>query len=117
MRSRGAGGFGVVKVATRWASDFQDHSRIFAPFATLRHGFEESSDWPDLSAYNALARRRQVANARGMPLTFVAQELKPGRRRRRTAPKPVPYEQVIYERAEVPTRPASWHDFFNMLAW
>lgn len=64
---------------------------------------------PGRSAPGALARLAKEAGLRtasGLPLAFVP-------------PKPdgLDYEQRIWERGEVETRPDNWHDFFNALVW
>lgn len=104
------------KVGTAWNADFSSLSRIFAPYAALAQEFSAHAAWPEIDTYNALARRSALTNAVGVPLTFVESAPKPSRRKRNAPPAP-PYEQTIFERAEVPTRRHSWHDFFNMLVW
>lgn len=107
----GSGGHG-------WNAGFPDLSRIFAPFATLDHGFGRLAAWPGLAEFNALARRRDLRNAAGLPLTFVQAAPKRRRARRPLDAAAMPsYEQQILSRGEVPTRRESWHDFFNMLVW
>lgn len=66
-------------------------------------------DWPSLAALNlALAGARHPVS--GAPLRFVEQTpalLGDG----------LHYEQRIYQRGEIATRAASWHDLFNALIW
>lgn len=65
--------------------------------------------WPDLEDLNALAAG--IVTSRGMPLRFVRAHA-PGDRHERKY-----YELHIAQTGEVETRPRSWHDLFNALAW
>jgi hypothetical protein len=80
---------------------------IFAPLrpAIARLPVER---WPSHAELTAAAEG--VATARGKPLRFVAPR-EPGARDDRH------YELRIAETGEVETRPQSWHDLFNALAW
>lgn len=75
-------------------------------FHTLHPFLAELPDarFPDLVSLNELAARHELRNAGGLPLRFVA-------------PAEGTYEQTIYVEGAVPTRPDSWHDLFNALAW
>ena len=66
--------------------------------------------FPELDALNAIAAERGVESGGGRALRFVAAQKSAGAPER-------PYEARVYETGEVPTRPASWHDLFNALAW
>lgn len=78
---------------------------LFEPFAALLRG------WPPggLPTVEAIDRRlgagRYTTDA-GRPIRFVPPD-----------GDPAAYERRIHERGEVATRPGSWHDFFNALAW
>lgn len=65
--------------------------------------------WPTLGELNALAAG--ITTGRGRPLRFVAAHA-PGMREARRC-----YERHIEATGEVETRPGSWHDLFNALAW
>jgi hypothetical protein len=73
-------------------------------------------DWPDLEFFNQLARERCLELPDGRPLTFVHQSKKPSRWRRRKESKSR-YEESVLEQAVIPSRLASWHDFFNNISW
>ena len=64
--------------------------------------------WPALEQLNALASKRQIVNARGAPIRFVAPPAEPTSAMR--------YETRIAGTGEVPTRD-NWHDLFNALQW
>ena len=100
---------------TDWSAAFAASHPAFAPLGPVAARFAAFSDWPPVHAWNALLADLPLRSASGMPLRFVTQ---PPRRRRgaRVALSDV-YDVRIYERAEVPSRERSWHDFFNMLCW
>jgi hypothetical protein len=64
--------------------------------------------WPSHEALTALAGG--VVTSRGIPVRFVPP------RRQADAGRPY-YEMHIARTGEVETRPGSWHDLFNALAW
>lgn len=64
--------------------------------------------WPALAQLNALAAKRQVVNAFGLPLRFVSPPVE--------ALSALHYETRIANTGEVPTRD-NWHDLFNALQW
>ena len=66
--------------------------------------------FPAVEDLNVLAREREVQSGGGEPLLFVAPGAGPGAGARH-------YEERIFRTGEVATRPASWHDLFNALAW
>lgn len=65
--------------------------------------------FPDHAILNELARRHGLMNANGAPLRFVGAG--------DTKVAASEYEGRAYRDAEVLTRPDSWHDLFNALAW
>ena len=81
---------------------------VFAPYqhaiATLALG----SGLPPLDAFNALAATRELVNAQGLPLRFVASEQPLAAR---------DYEQRILRTGLIPTRTDTWHDVMNALVW
>lgn len=81
-------------------------------FASVRHLLERlpAGRFPDLADLNPLARERGVLSGGGAPLAFVPPAAGPA-----TAARD--YEQRIFRTGEVATRPGSWHDLFNALAW
>ena len=66
--------------------------------------------FPSLDDLNTLARERGVGTGSGAPLTFVPVA---------TSGRDLDsqYEVRVFRTGEVPTRPDSWHDLFNALAW
>ncbi len=72
--------------------------------------------WPDLEFFNRLSADRGLKLQDGRPITFVHQTKKPSRWRRRKEAK-MRYEDSVLEQAIIPSRLASWHDFFNNISW
>lgn len=83
-------------------------SPILAPLAPALARLP-AERWPTLAELDALAEG--VITARGRPLRFVPARAPGDREARRY------YELHIDETGEVETRPESWHDLFNALAW
>lgn len=84
-------------------------SGLYAPFSIL-----------DLPKAVELGDLTRIAQVRGASVTFVAAEPKSRRKKRRKKAPPstaLSYEERVFQRGEVSTRPGSWHDFFNALAW
>jgi hypothetical protein len=61
---------------------------------------------PTLAGLSALAAQRGVLSGSGAPIRFVVPDA-----------ADAGYEERVYARGEVPTRPGSTHDLFNALAW
>lgn len=80
---------------------------IFAPLAPALARLP-AGHWPTADALCAAARG--IATESGKALRFVAPSGARARER-------VPYELRIARTGEVETRPGSWHDLFNALAW
>ena len=78
------------------------HPRFLAALAGLRH-------WPAPERYDELAG--QVPRAADVQLPrFVTEN-------REAVRRVGGYEQHVAQLSTVPTRPGSWHDFFNMSVW
>jgi hypothetical protein len=75
----------------------------------LRSALERRTSWPAPEQYDELAR--QVPRAEDVELPRFVTESREQTRRFGG------YEQHVARLAEVPTRPQSWHDFFNMVVW
>lgn len=74
--------------------------------------------WPGLEFFNQLASERNLRLPDGRPISFVHQPKKPSRwRRRKEAKVKTRYEELVLEQAIIPSRLASWHDFFNNISW
>lgn len=91
----------------RWRSDFA-RQPLFASIADVACRLGARDTWPGLEDLNRLADLGGLANARGLPLRFVAQTRPCGQR---------DYEAGILASGEVPTRADNWHDLFNALVW
>ena len=79
---------------------------LFEPVAGWLQAFGGSAP-PDAAALNAaLAGMVPPESAGGAPIRFVRPEAGKGS-----------YEERVFARGEVETRPGNWHDFFNALAW
>lgn len=100
----------------RWDPAFDRGREVFAPLARAMAPFRHHRDWPALDAWNGAlaAREPKLRSASGAAIRFVPQPPK-----RRSGPVDVDgiYDERIYVHGEVPSRLASWHDFFNMLVW
>jgi hypothetical protein len=81
-------------------------------FASVRRLLERlpTDRFPDLADLNPLALERDARSGGGAPLAFVPPAAGPGTTARE-------YEERIFGTGEVATRPGSWHDLFNALAW
>jgi hypothetical protein len=91
-----------------WDPDFAVRSPLFRPFLPWARCLAEGGRWPDTIALNRLAEANepQPLTLSGLPIRFVTPDA-----------STLPYEIRIAETGEVPTRPRSWHDCFNALAW
>jgi hypothetical protein len=81
-------------------------------FASVRNLLERlpAGRFPGADDLNTLARGRGVLSGGGAPLAFVPPAPGPSLAARH-------YEGRIFRTGEVATRPGSWHDLFNALAW
>ena len=84
-----------------------DHP-AFAPYRQLIGALGLGATPPTLDAFNALADARQLTQAKGLPLRFVAAKGHLSARE---------YETRILQTGEVPTRADTWHDVMNALVW
>jgi len=80
---------------------------VYAPLA-LSLSRLPADRWPSLEDLNAVAG--ELRTDRGTDIRFVPPRGNDPAERRH-------YEQRIFETGEVETRPESWHDVFNALAW
>ena len=97
--------------APGWDPSFFATSRLYWPLVPAASAFASYAAWPPVSAYDeALAPRAGVH--------FRVQPPKPRRAKRRGPVDPSSlYDARIAAEGWVPTRTASWHDFFNALVW
>jgi hypothetical protein len=81
------------------------------PFAPLAHllAVLPADRWPLPADWNALTNRLNLANARGLPLHFVAAAT--------DKPPALEFERRVLDRGEVATRAENWHDAFHACAW
>lgn len=95
-----------------WNPRFDEGRLAFAPLASAMAPFRSYAHWPPLDSWNAHAPG--LHSAGGAAIRFVTQPP----RRRGVAPDLADlYDERIYTKGEVPSRVATWHDFFNMLVW
>jgi len=92
----------------QWQPDFLELNPLFRD---LKHLLAKQSwsDWPDCAALNQLLDN-DVKNQLGNRLTLVEQT-------EQLLSDGLYYEERIYLEAQVPTRPCSWHDFFNAIIY
>jgi DUF3025 family protein len=95
-----------------WNPRFDEGRPAFAPLASAMAPFRPYAHWPPLEAWNAGAEG--LRSAGGAAIRFVAQ---PPRRRGAAPDLADLYDERIFTKGEVPSRAATWHDFFNMLVW
>ena len=65
--------------------------------------------WPETLDWSACAARQALKNARGLPVSFVTPA--------QPEPSALAFEARIFERGEVETRAATWHDAFHACTW
>lgn len=91
----------------RWGTP-DPQNPFFLGYRDLLGPLLDKPAWPALADLNDLAAQRCLTNEAGLPLRFTHQQTQQGQRA---------YEQQIQQTGEVPTRQASWHDFFNACVW
>lgn len=92
-----------------WDPLFFERSPLFEPLLPLARRFAAEVEFP------AIARWNEVLGD-GLPVRFQDQTPPPRGRRRLQAPRQH-YSTLIHQEKVVPSRAASWHDFFNALVW
>lgn len=80
----------------------------FQPYRDLLAALDLARGLPSLDALNALATARDIHQANGCPVRFVAPQNRLAAR---------VYETHILQTGEVPTRADTWHDVLNALVW
>ena len=65
--------------------------------------------WPEALDWSACAARHELKNALDVPISFVAPS--------HPEPSALAFEARIYERGEVETRAATWHDALHACTW
>jgi DUF3025 family protein len=83
---------------------------MFEPLRPAGLSFSKLNAWPTLDDYARLLEGKEIANAKGLPLSFVAQSARTGKPEDK-------YETRIYLKGEVQVRSENWHDLFNVLVW
>ncbi|AKT37213.1 DUF3025 domain-containing protein [Chondromyces crocatus] len=88
-----------------------ERSPLFWPLRAAASAFTGFESWPSVDDYDRAAGEE-------FPVRFREQPPRP-RRRGRRGPVEITslYEGRIHLEGWIPTRPASWHDFFNLLVW
>ncbi|EYF02537.1 DUF3025 domain-containing protein [Chondromyces apiculatus] len=90
-----------------------ERSRLFWPVSAAAQAFSGFADWPSIEDYDR-------AVGAGLPVAIREQPPRPKRRRgreREVIEVSGLYEGRIHLEGWLPTRPRSWHDFFNLLVW
>jgi hypothetical protein len=80
----------------------------FQPYRAFIDALALEQGLPTLVALNTLAASHGVRQSRGLAVSFVAPDGRPGAR---------DYELQILASGAVPTRVDTWHDVFNALVW
>jgi len=91
-----------------WQPDFLESNPLFSDLKSLLAN-KAWTNWPDCNELNQLMDA-DVINQQGHQLTLVEQTDK-------LLSDGLYYEERIYLHAQVPTRPCSWHDFFNAMIY
>lgn len=89
-----------------WQSDFSAHP-LFAGYESVCREIRGNS-WPNISVLNQLALKKNILNAKHIPIQFTEQEAPKGQRA---------YEAQIHQTGMVPTRTENWHDLLNACVW
>jgi hypothetical protein len=89
-----------------WQSDFSSHP-LFAGYESVCREIL-GNGWPNLSVLNHLALKKNILNAKKLPIQFTEQEAPKGQRA---------YEAQIHQTGIVPTRTENWHDLLNACVW
>jgi len=97
-----------VSARDEWSASVVERHPAFATLARAFAPFREHRDWPTIDEWNAHVPATLTSVA-GAPIKFIPQPAK-----KKGA---LPYDERIFTRGEVPSRPHNWHDFFNMLVW
>ncbi len=95
-----------------WNPWFDRGQPLFDPLFPAMEPFRACRAWPTLEQWNAAFP--PLLSLGGAPIRFVQQ---PPKKRNRTVDLDALYDERIFVRGEVPSRPRNWHDFFNMLVW
>lgn len=97
-----------------WDPWFDRGKPWFSPLARALEPFRRCARFPTLDEWNAAFP--PLTSRGGAPIRFV---LQPPKRRGRVDQAAIDliYDERIFVRGEVPSRPSNWHDFFNMLVW
>jgi hypothetical protein len=93
-------------VLNTWRPNLFRHP-LFLGYEHLAHAFGADC-WPTLAELNSLSQQRGITNSAGLPIRFSDQATPKGQR---------DYEMQVHTTGCVPTRPQSWHDFFNAGVW
>lgn len=105
----------VLVTPSAWDARFYTRHPAFEALAPAASRFAHFTAWPSVDAWNEHLADLALTTATGAALRFVPQ---PPRRKTRDPIEPTTlYEVRICELGEVPSRPAMWHDFLNMLCW
>jgi len=99
-------GLSAPPASSAWLPSFSRHP-LFLGYEPLAQAFGTDC-WPTLEQLNGLAQQRGVTNSAGLPIRFSEQATTKGQR---------DYETQVHTTGYVPTRPQSWHDFFNACVW
>lgn len=102
------------RAVDRWDPRIDAAHPALAPLSAAMAAFRGHEDFPPLAAWNAGLGDGLCAGS-GQPIRFVQQPRK--RRRGERFCFDDLYDERIWTRGEVPSRPRTWHDFFNMLVW
>lgn len=95
-----------------WNPWFDREQPLFSPLSAAMAPFRAFDRWPTIDEWNAVFPK--LVSRGGAPIRFVQQ---PPKKRGRTVDIDGIYDERIFVRGEVPSRPRNWHDFFNMLVW
>lgn len=90
-----------------WDPGFVERSALFEPLRPLARKFSREPHFPSIARWNEVL---------DLPVRFQEQTPPPRGRRRLEVPRQH-YSTQIHEEKRVPSRAASWHDFFNALVW
>ena len=92
-----------------WNPTFFERSALFEPLLPFARRFSADEAFPGIARWNELLPE-------SLPARFHEPPPQPRGQRRQRAPRQH-YSSRIHLEGLVPSRPGSWHDFFNALVW
>jgi hypothetical protein len=94
-----------------WDCQFHTKSSFFNPFIKSLEFTKNKSIWPEINALAQALSTKKIQTKSGKLLQPYNQD------DISLLESPIDYENLIYDKGLILTRPQNWHDFFNALIW